>query len=155
MKNEWGYTVLNSVPCCKDCNYAKQSLAASHFISHAARIVAHNATYEQFKTRWLITRTGGPTCLSMSSTAEFATKPTSGFSLEPLAPQSTTTPLLRGVLSAVESSSTASRGLRRFPLASTVKAVAYEHPAHATEVCSEDRGLPSSPESEMGEGRED
>lgn len=155
VKSEWGYTTLNSVPCCKDCNYAKQSLAANRFISHAAKIVAHNATYENFKTRWLITRTGGPTCLSSNTTAALATKPTSGFSLglhtRPLqtkAPEHT-------ALTAGTSSSSTSHGLRRFPSASTARLVAGEHPTHATEVRAETGVLSHSPESKVDAGSEE
>lgn len=41
-----GYTVSNSVPCCKTCNYAKNDLHPAIYIAHMAHIVrnAHRAT---------------------------------------------------------------------------------------------------------------
>jgi hypothetical protein len=68
-KNDYGYTVLNSVPCCSACNFMKRLLSAPDYLSNCARVVSHSATYEIFKTRWIETRTGGPDCQFTSTTA--------------------------------------------------------------------------------------
>jgi hypothetical protein len=60
VKNEYGYTLLNSVPCCTDCNFFKRDYSAPEYINLCARVIAHNSTYLAFKTRWIETRTGGP-----------------------------------------------------------------------------------------------
>lgn len=39
--NSLGYTVENSVPCCRWCNYAKRERTVEEFLEHARRIVAH------------------------------------------------------------------------------------------------------------------
>ena len=39
--NSEGYTIDNTVSCCKECNVAKNDMSASDFIAHAARIVEH------------------------------------------------------------------------------------------------------------------
>jgi hypothetical protein len=60
VRNDFGYTVLNSAPACPKCNYAKRSLSAPDFIAHALKIAGFSPTYAQFKTRWIETRTSGP-----------------------------------------------------------------------------------------------
>lgn len=60
VKSEYGYTVLNSVPACATCNFAKQSLSAPDFLAHIYKIVSQTSSYEKFKTRWHETRTTGP-----------------------------------------------------------------------------------------------
>jgi hypothetical protein len=60
VKNEYGYTVLNSVPCCQSCNGMKSTLSAPEYLENCARVIAHNSTYLAFKARWIETRTGGP-----------------------------------------------------------------------------------------------
>jgi hypothetical protein len=37
-----GYTTSNSVPCCSTCNYAKQSMTRSVFLSWIARVYVHS-----------------------------------------------------------------------------------------------------------------
>lgn len=37
-----GYTIENSAPCCKVCNYMKRSLGKTDFIKHAKRIYNYN-----------------------------------------------------------------------------------------------------------------
>jgi hypothetical protein len=69
VKNEYGYTVLNSVPCCKACNYSKRDSPAPDYLANCARVVAHNSTYLAFKARWIETRTGGPSFQFSSTTA--------------------------------------------------------------------------------------
>lgn len=39
--NEQGYTLSNSVPCCKICNYAKKDLTEEEFLNWAKRVVLH------------------------------------------------------------------------------------------------------------------
>jgi hypothetical protein len=60
VKNEYGYTTLNSVPCCGACNKAKLAMSAPDFIARILRAAAHNPSYTVFKTRWTETRTSGP-----------------------------------------------------------------------------------------------
>ena len=59
-KNDYGYTVLNSVPCCKHCNYLKRTSTVQEFLTQVAKVVRHAGTYEQFHSAWLVTRTSGP-----------------------------------------------------------------------------------------------
>jgi hypothetical protein len=60
-KNQYGYTILNSVPSCSACNFLKGSkFDAKSLLDRAHKIAARNADYEQFKTRWHETRTSGP-----------------------------------------------------------------------------------------------
>ena len=70
VKNEYGYTILNSVPCCKVCNRMKRTQSAPEFLAHLAQIVRNASSYEQFKTKWIETRTGGPRCRYSSSTVD-------------------------------------------------------------------------------------
>jgi hypothetical protein len=69
VKNEYGYTLLNSVPCCAECNMAKRKASAPEYLNLCARVIAHNSTYLAFKARWIETRTGGPDCQFSSTTA--------------------------------------------------------------------------------------
>jgi hypothetical protein len=71
VKNEYGYTILNSVPCCAACNFLKGDIPAPDFYRCCARVIAHSATYEQFKPRWhALTRPeGGPSFQFSSFTA--------------------------------------------------------------------------------------
>lgn len=150
VKNDWGYTMLNSVPCCSKCNYCKGTMTASDFIAHAANVVAVSATYEQFKTRWVITRTGGPVCQSLSTTARDATSALRGFGASTISQSSA-----KCVATAENDSNLFLRGQHRFPLASTARPVAGEHPTHAAEVPDEAGVLPHSPESGVGAGFEE
>lgn len=59
-KNEYGYTVLNAVPCCSSCNYSKRTTTITEFLDKCAAVTKHCGTYEQFHTAWLVTRTSGP-----------------------------------------------------------------------------------------------
>lgn len=68
VKSDYGYTVLNSVPCCFRCNSMKSAKPAPVFIAAAHAVTAYSSTYESFKTRWTSVRTGGPDlCLSTTS----------------------------------------------------------------------------------------
>jgi hypothetical protein len=72
VKNEFGYTTLNSVPCCSDCNFLKGSFSAPDFYRICGRIIEFSATYEEFKPRWhALTRPpeGETLCLFSSTTA--------------------------------------------------------------------------------------
>lgn len=40
--NNEGYTIENSVPCCKPCNWAKRDRSAFDFVEHCKRVAAHN-----------------------------------------------------------------------------------------------------------------
>jgi len=42
-----GYVHGNVVPCCGECNYAKQDLSVDDFLASVARIQAHNPTAEK------------------------------------------------------------------------------------------------------------
>lgn len=42
--NNEGYTIGNSLPCCKQCNFLKSSLSYDFFITHIMRIAAHITT---------------------------------------------------------------------------------------------------------------
>lgn len=39
--NAGGYTIENTVPCCKTCNYMKRELSVDVFLAHVARIAHH------------------------------------------------------------------------------------------------------------------
>jgi hypothetical protein len=51
-KNEYGYTPLNSVPCCKDCNYSKRVNTVKAFIVAVNQIARYCPDYPKFKRRW-------------------------------------------------------------------------------------------------------
>lgn len=36
--NNKGYTITNSVPCCKDCNFAKRDMTHDEFIAWVTRV---------------------------------------------------------------------------------------------------------------------
>jgi len=40
--NEQGYTLENSVPCCKECNFAKNNMTLTEWLLWIDRLVAHN-----------------------------------------------------------------------------------------------------------------
>lgn len=42
-----GYTLSNSVPCCKICNYMKQDLTVDQFYSHLKRIIDFRSTKDE------------------------------------------------------------------------------------------------------------
>jgi nucleoside 2-deoxyribosyltransferase len=44
LNNEIGYTVSNSVPCCKTCNLAKGTMSAEEFIRWVHRIASHQGS---------------------------------------------------------------------------------------------------------------
>jgi hypothetical protein len=37
----FGYTEVNSVPCCSECNFAKGTRTVTEFIAHAQRVASH------------------------------------------------------------------------------------------------------------------
>jgi hypothetical protein len=80
VKNDYGYTTLNSVACCSTCNFLKRAFDAPTFIAHAHKIVAHSATYEEFKTRWVETRTTGPDLSSTTTSTNSNSGPTNSVS---------------------------------------------------------------------------
>jgi len=41
VENNKGYTIENSTPCCKPCNYMKRDAALSSFLEHIKRIHSH------------------------------------------------------------------------------------------------------------------
>jgi hypothetical protein len=51
-KNEYGYTELNSVPCCTVCNYAKHTRAIKAFLVAVNQIARYCPDYPKFKRRW-------------------------------------------------------------------------------------------------------
>jgi hypothetical protein len=51
-KNEYGYTVLNSVPCCGNCNFQKRVLTVKAFIVAVNQIARYCPDYPKFKRRW-------------------------------------------------------------------------------------------------------
>jgi hypothetical protein len=51
-KNEYGYTVLNSVPCCKNCNYQKRTQTIKAYIVAVNQIARYCPDYPKFKRRW-------------------------------------------------------------------------------------------------------
>jgi hypothetical protein len=51
-KNEFGYTVLNSVPCCKTCNFTKARLTVKAFIVAVNANARYCPSYPAFKERW-------------------------------------------------------------------------------------------------------
>jgi hypothetical protein len=76
VKNQYGYTTLNSVPSCAPCNWLKGSrFSAPDFIAHIHKIIAHSPTYDAFKTRWIETRTSGPDLGGISDPPESRSTP--------------------------------------------------------------------------------
>jgi hypothetical protein len=54
VKNEYGYNVLNVVPCCANCNYLKRNFDVRAWIEAVCAITRHSKNYEVFKEkRWL------------------------------------------------------------------------------------------------------
>jgi hypothetical protein len=51
-KNEYGYTVLNSVPCCATCNMTKRVLTVKAFIVAVNAVSRYCPDYPKFKRRW-------------------------------------------------------------------------------------------------------
>jgi hypothetical protein len=51
-KNEFGYTVLNSVPCCTTCNMAKHAHSIKAFLVAVNAVARYCPDYPQFKRRW-------------------------------------------------------------------------------------------------------
>jgi hypothetical protein len=51
-KNEYGYTVLNSVPCCSTCNMSKRVLTVKAFLVAVNQIARYCPDYPKFKRRW-------------------------------------------------------------------------------------------------------
>jgi hypothetical protein len=51
-KNEYGYTALNSVPCCGICNMTKHSKTVKAFIVAVNAVARYCPEYPQFKRRW-------------------------------------------------------------------------------------------------------
>jgi hypothetical protein len=41
-----GYTVANTVPCCRECNHAKFTLSPIEYIAHCARVIAHQQSHK-------------------------------------------------------------------------------------------------------------
>jgi hypothetical protein len=79
-KNEYGYTVLNSVPCCASCNYRKHTLSIKAFIVSVNQIARYCPDYPKFKRRWesirkKLTRLGEKQCLCSSTSVPSATQP--------------------------------------------------------------------------------
>jgi hypothetical protein len=77
-KNEYGYTHLNSVPCCKDCNYSKRVNTVKAFIVAVNQIARYCPDYPKFKRRWesirkKLTKLGEKQCLCSSTSVPSAT----------------------------------------------------------------------------------
>jgi hypothetical protein len=51
-KNEYGYTILNSVPCCNACNMSKRVATVKAFIVAVNQIARYCPSYPAFKERW-------------------------------------------------------------------------------------------------------
>jgi hypothetical protein len=51
-KNEYGYTVLNSVPCCTTCNFTKLKATVKAFIVAVNAVARYCPDYPRFKRRW-------------------------------------------------------------------------------------------------------
>jgi hypothetical protein len=56
VKNEFGYTILNSVPCCKTCNFTKLKSTIKAFIVAVNQIARYCPDYPKFKRRWIRVR---------------------------------------------------------------------------------------------------
>lgn len=41
--NKIGYTLKNSAPCCKICNYMKKTMTVKEFLNHVKKIAKHNS----------------------------------------------------------------------------------------------------------------
>lgn len=50
-KNEYGYTVSNSLPCCSHCNYGKRRLTAKAFIDGCHKVSKYCVDRETFMRR--------------------------------------------------------------------------------------------------------
>lgn len=50
-KNEYGYTVSNSLPCCSQCNYGKRDMSAKQFIEGCHHVSKHCIDRETFMAR--------------------------------------------------------------------------------------------------------
>jgi hypothetical protein len=77
-KNEYGYTVLNAVPCCSDCNYSKRTRTVKAFIVAVNATARYCPDYPKFKKRWenirrKLTRLGEKQCLCSSTSVPSAT----------------------------------------------------------------------------------
>lgn len=42
--NQFPYTIENSVPCCKDCNFMKRDYTSNFFLLHVSRVNMYNHT---------------------------------------------------------------------------------------------------------------
>jgi hypothetical protein len=56
VKSEYGYTLLNSVPCCWSCNRSKNNLDVKAFVIAINAASKHSPSYEIFKQRWIKVR---------------------------------------------------------------------------------------------------
>lgn len=56
IKNEFGYTILNSAPCCKTCNFMKMKLHVKAYLIAINAATKHSPSYELFKQRWIKVR---------------------------------------------------------------------------------------------------
>jgi hypothetical protein len=79
-KNEYGYTVLNSVPCCTTCNFTKLKATVKAFIVAVNAVARYCPDYPRFKRRWesirkKLTRLGEKQCLCSSTSVPSATQP--------------------------------------------------------------------------------
>jgi hypothetical protein len=75
-KNEYGYTKLNSVPCCKSCNFLKGRLTVKAFIIAVNPVARYCPDYPAFKNRWNKIREELFECRSTNSNAVVANEPT-------------------------------------------------------------------------------
>jgi hypothetical protein len=77
-KNEFGYTLLNSVPCCKTCNFTKLRSTVKAFIVAVNAVARYCPDYPKFKRRWerirkKLTKLGEKQCLCSSTSVPSAT----------------------------------------------------------------------------------
>ena len=50
VKNQLGYTMRNSAPCCRWCNQAKSNFTLEEFLEHIKRIWAHSASKSEISS---------------------------------------------------------------------------------------------------------
>ena len=84
VKSQYGYNLLNSVPCCWSCNRQKNVLHVKAFISAVNAASKHCPTYEVFKQRWLNIRE--ELCRFTNTNASTASAPPSNVSSALLMP---------------------------------------------------------------------
>jgi len=77
VKNEFGYTLLNSVGCCKMCNQMKHCFGVKAFLLAVNAAAKYSPNYPAFRRRWLRTRKKleAMKCPSLNIPALTATEP--------------------------------------------------------------------------------